>query len=249
MDVKVRSVVKSFGELLVLEHVSFNVDSSEFVAICGPTGCGKTTLMKIIAGLLKPDSGEILLAGEPVDYRRHNIGFVFQEPSYLPWRTVWGNVRFGLEAKIASLGWKLTREEVEERVKWAIELVGLEGFENYYPHQISGGMKQKAALAQALATDPDLLLMDEPFGALDIQTRYYMERELLRVWSKLKKTVIFVTHYIEEAVYLADRVVVLSSIPAKVKAEVKVPLPRPRDVTSSEFIEIRKEITELIRWW
>jgi len=165
------------------------------------------------------------------------------------WKNVRDNVKFGLEIRKAVLKQSISKNEIEEMVRKIINLVGLDGSEEYYPHQISGGMKQRVAIAQAFVTDPDLLLMDEPFGYLDVQTRYYMEKEVLRIWERLKRTVIFVTHNIEEAVYLAERTVVLTELPAHVKAIIPIDLPRPRDYTDPEFVKIRRRITNLVKWW
>lgn len=250
VKIHVKNVIKRFGDLLVLDNVSFRVYENEFLCICGPTGCGKTTLLNIIAGLTSAtNSNPVLINDEPIDPQKHNISFVFQEPSCLPWRNVRDNVRFGLEIKKAVLKQGLSENEIHDKVRKIISLVGLDEFEEYYPHQISGGMKQRVAIAQAFVMDPDLLLMDEPFGYLDVQTRYYMEKEVLRIWEKLKRTVIFVTHNIEEAVYLAERVVVFTELPARVKAVIPIDLPRPRDYTDPKFVEIRRQITKLVKWW
>ena len=250
VKIQVKNITKRFGELLVLDNVSFSVYENEFLCICGPTGCGKTTLLNIIAGLIPAtNSRPILIDGKPINLQKHNISFVFQEPSCFPWKTVQDNIKFSLEIKKTVLKQNITQNEIDEKVKKIIDLVDLNGFEDYYPHQISGGMKQRIAIAQAFVTEPDLLLMDEPFGYLDVQTRYYMEKEVLRIWEKLKRTVIFVTHSIEEAVYLAERIVVLTELPASVKAVVSVDLPRPRERTDPEFVKIRRHITELIKWW
>lgn len=250
VKIQVKNLIKRFGDLLVLDKVSFSVYENEFLCICGPTGCGKTTLLNIIAGLIPAtDSAPILIDGEPINPQRHNISFVFQEPSCLSWRNVRDNVKFGLEIKKAVLKQGISENEIKEKVRRIINLVGLDEFEEYYPHQISGGMKQRVAIAQAFVTDPDLLLMDEPFGYLDVQTRYYMEKEVLRIWRKLKRTVIFVTHNIEEAIYLAERIVVLTELPAHVKAVIPIDLPRPREYTDPEFVKIRRRITNLVKWW
>ncbi|NIU82157.1 MAG: ATP-binding cassette domain-containing protein, partial [Candidatus Korarchaeota archaeon] len=204
----------------------------------------------IIAGLIPAtDSTPVLINSEPINPQRHNISFVFQETSCLPWRNVRDNIKFGLEIKKAVLNKGISENEIKEKVKRIINLVGLDEFKEYYPHQISGGMKQRVSIAQAFVTDPDLLLMDEPFGYLDVQTRYYMEKEVLRIWEKLKRTVIFVTHNIEEAVYLAERIVVLTELPAHVKAVISIDLPRPRDYADPEFVKIRRHITNLVKWW
>jgi ABC-type nitrate/sulfonate/bicarbonate transport system ATPase subunit len=232
-------VSKSFNDLLVLDHLDFPIYENEFLVIVGPTGCGKTTLAHIIGGLYQPSEGKVILNGEVVNPKCQNISFVFQEPSCIPWRTLWDDVKIGLEIKGAK------RDFIQNRVKEMIDLVQLTGFENYFPYQISGGMKQRVAIARAYATDPDLLLMDEPFGHLDAQTRYLMQIEITRVWEQLKKTVLFVTNNIEEAVFLAERIIVLSRIPARIKGVVPVDLPRPRDNISPEFLQIRSQITQM----
>lgn len=226
-----------FGNFHVLDNLSFSVRKNEFLCLVGPSGSGKTVLLQVIAGIIPPSSGTVTIDGAPIDPRKHRLGFVFQEPSCLPWRTVWDDVKFGLEIK------NLTGKEIEQKVSKVLEVVGLTGFEKYFPHQISGGMKQRVALARALVTDPDLLLMDEPFGALDAQTRYFMEIEAQRIWEELKTTVVFVTNNVEEAVYLGERILVLSPPPARIRAEVPIDLPRPRDLTDAEFLAIRRQIT------
>jgi ABC-type nitrate/sulfonate/bicarbonate transport system ATPase subunit len=179
----------------------------------------------------------------PVDPRRHELAFVFQEPSLWPWRTVRDNIRIGLEIK------KVPRAEIDRRVREMIELVGLGGFEHYYPYQISGGMKQRVAIARAFAVDADLVLMDEPFASLDAQTRTSMQEEVLRIWEKKKTTVVFVTHSLEEAVYLAERIIVLSEKPTRLKASLAVDLPRPRDFADPGFLALRKQLGTLIGTW
>lgn len=232
-------ISKSFNSLLVLDHLDFSVYENEFLVIVGPTGCGKTTLAHIIGGLYHPTEGQVTLNDEVVSPKRQNISFVFQEPSCIPWRTLWNDIKIGLEIKGAKPGL------IKTRVREMIELVQLSGFEDYYPYQISGGMKQRVAIARAYATDPDLLLMDEPFGHLDAQTRYLMQIEITRVWEQLKKTVLFVTNNIEEAVFLAERIIVLSRMPARIKGIVPIDLPRPRDNISSEFLQVRSQITQM----
>ena len=245
--VEVKNLTKSFGNLLVLDNISFSLYENEFLCICGPTGCGKTTLLNIIAGFIPPTSGSVLLDDEPIDPRKHNISFVFQEPSCLPWRNLLDNIRLSLEIKKTVLKLNILEEEINRRVKEIIDLVGLKGFENFFPHQISTGMKQRIAIARALAVDPDMLLMDEPFASLDAQTMWILHIKLLEIWSKLKKTVLFVTHNVEEAVYLADRVIILSKRPAKVIKTIKIDLKRPRNKLSSNFIKYREEIIDVLR--
>lgn len=234
---------KSFGDLLVLDNLNFSVMENDFLCIVGPTGCGKTTLCNLITTLIPPSKGTVEINGEPADPGRHNIGFVFQEPSCLPWRTVWDDIKFGLEIKGYS------EEEIRERVSRIIELVALKDFVDYYPHQISAGMKQRAAIARAFVTKPDLLLMDEPFGQLDIKTRFYMMDEVLKLWREIKATIVYVTHNLEEAVYLGQKIIVLTQKPAHIKATILVDLPHPRDYSDPRFVEIRKRLTELVKWW
>ncbi len=230
-------VEKSFGTCQCLRDIQFTVRENEFLCLVGPSGCGKTVLLQIIAGLMTPCKGKVTIDGEPIDPARHNISLVFQEPSCLPWRTLWDDILFGLEIK------GVDKKETRERVEKILEIVGLKGYENYYPSQISGGMKQRVAIARAFVTHPDLLLMDEPFGHLDAQTRYYMQIEVLRIWEKMKRTVIFVTNNVEEALFLGERVLAFSPTPMEIRAEVLVTLPRPRDVTEPNFLALRKEIT------
>jgi len=243
VKVQVRDLTKRFDELLVLNKISFDVYEGEFLCIVGPTGCGKTTFLNVLSKLIPATSGEILIDGEPADPRKHNIAYVFQEPSTMPWRTVEENIRFGLEVK------RLPEAEIKRRVEQMMELVGLKDFRHYYPRQLSASMDQRVVIARAFAMNPDLLLMDEPYGQLDIKLRYYLEDEVIRIWQELKSTVIFVTHNIEEAVYVAERILVLTPKPTTIKAEVKVELPRPRNFADPEFVRIREEVTEMIKWW
>jgi sulfonate transport system ATP-binding protein len=241
--IEVKNLTKSFGNLLVLDDISFNVARGEFLAIVGPTGCGKTTFLNALSKLIPTSMGNIFIDGEPADPKRHNISFVFQEPTCMPWRTVRENVAFGMEIK------RFPKDKMEERLKYILDLVGLSDTADLYPNQVSASMEQRMAVARAFAVDPDLLLMDEPYGQLDVKLRYYLEDELVRLWKTLESTVIFVTHNIEEAVYVAERILVLSNKPTKIKAEVVVDLPRPRSLIDPRFVEIRRHVTELIRWW
>jgi ABC-type nitrate/sulfonate/bicarbonate transport system ATPase subunit len=241
--IEVKNLTKKFGELLVLDKICFDVADGEFVSIVGPTGCGKTTFLNTLSKLLPATSGQILIDGEEADPKKHNISFVFQEPTCLPWRTVRDNVAYGMELK------GFTKEKIEERLDYILNLVGLETTAELYPNQVSASMEQRIAVARAFAVNPDLLLMDEPYGQLDIKLRFYMEDELIRLWQALKSTVVFVTHNIEEAVYIADRILILDNKPTKVKTSVEVDLPRPRNYMDPKFIEIRKYVTEQIRWW
>ncbi|MCE7506137.1 ABC transporter ATP-binding protein [Polynucleobacter sp. IMCC30063] len=227
------AISHQYGNLVVHGDIQFSVKENEFLCICGPSGCGKTTLLDILSGLLKPSKGDVLLDGEIVNPKKHSISFVFQEPSTLPWLTVWENIATGLKIK------KLKKAEIKQKVEEVIRIVGLGGFEGFYPHQISGGMKQRVSIARAFATDADLILMDEPFVSLDQPTRERMQQEVLDIWKNLKRTIVFVTHNLEEAVFLGDRVIILSEKPTSIKADLPIDLPRPRNLMSLEFTELR----------
>ncbi len=233
--ITLENVSKSIGDLEILEKVTFSVGKGEFLCMVGPSGCGKTTLLKCIAGL-RTYHGEIFIEGEKSAGISKKIGYVFQEFSLFPFRTVKGNMEFGMEIQ------KRPKEEREKTVKDLLDLIRLHGFEQAYPHELSGGMQKKVAIARALATDPGILLMDEPFVSLDAQTRNMLQKELLRIWQKTQKTIVFVTHNVDEAVFLADRVIVLTKRPATIKREFPVDLKRERDRTSLEFVEIRKKV-------
>jgi len=241
--VVVKNLTRRFGELLVLDNISFSVGQGEFLCIVGPTGCGKTTFLNCLSKLIPTTQGNIFIDGAVADPRKHNISFVFQEPTAMPWRTVAENIAFGMELK------HFPKDKLQERLKHILGLVGLTETAGLYPNQISASMVQRITVARAFVVDPDLLLMDEPYGQLDIKLRYYLEDELIKLWQALNSTVIFVTHNIEEAVYLGERILVLSNKPTQIRAEVKVDLPRPRRLTDPQFIEIRKRVTDLIRWW
>ncbi len=241
--VTVERLTKRFGKLLVLDDVSFTVGEGEFLSIVGPTGCGKTTFLNLLSKLIPSTDGAIYIDGLEADPKKHNIAFVFQEPSSMPWRTVRDNIAYGMEVK------RVPHAVQEARLQKILELVGLADSAHLYPNQISASMEQRVAVARAFATQPDLLLMDEPYGQLDVKLRCYLEDELIQLWQELKATVIFVTHNIEEAVYVAERILVLTNKPTKIKAEVRVDLPRPRSIVDPAFVEIRKRVTELIRWW
>lgn len=224
-----------------LQDVSFSVEPSEFLCVVGQSGCGKTTMLNIVAGFLKPTKGVILIGGKTVTGKGLDRGVVFQDFAQLfPWRTAQRNVEFGLEMK------GIAKQEREEIALRFLRLVNLENFARSYPHELSGGMQQRVAIARALAYNPAVLLMDEPFAALDALSREEMQRFLVDVWKETKKTVIYVTHNVAEAVYLADRVIVFSPHPGTVKAQVKITLPRPRDTLSVEFLEYQKEIVHHI---
>lgn len=218
--------------------VSFEVKDSEFLVILGPGRCGKSVLLNMIAGIEKPVDGRILLDGEVINCSDPRIGMVFQKLALMPWKTVMGNVEFGLKMKGVD---KNTSRKIAQKF---IDLVGLQGFEKSYPNQLSGGMKQRVGIARAYANNPEILLMDEPFGQLDAQTRYAMQDEVLRVWETDKRTVLFVTNNIEEALYLADRIILLSNCPAHVKEVYNINLPRPRDAVDPEFLHLRKLISK-----
>lgn len=244
-DVKVRveHLTKSFGDLLVLDDISFEIKKGEFVCIVGPTGCGKSTFLNLLTRLIPATKGEILLDGEPADPKKHSISFVFQEPSAFEWLTVQENIEYGLKIK------KRPPEEIKSQTDKIISLLGLDEWRNVYPKDLSVSMEQRVVIGRAFAVNPDLLLMDEPYGQMDIKMRYYLEDEVIRLWKATGSTVLFITHNLEEAVYLAERVLILSNKPAKIKAEIDVDLPRPRNVSSPDFIKIRKEITDMIKWW
>jgi len=239
----VQNLTKSFGDLVVLQDVKFTVKQGEFLCIVGPTGCGKTTFMNTLAKLTPATSGTIQIHGEEADPQKHNIAYVFQESTSLPWLTVRDNVAYGMKVKKIPIG------ERNRRLNEILDLVGLADCAHLYPNQISASMEQRLAVARAFATQPDLLLMDEPYGQLDVKLRYYLEDELIRLWEKLRITVVFVTHNIEEAVYLADRILILSNKPTSIKGDIDVNLLRPRDYLDPEFIAIRKTVTDMIRWW
>ena len=223
--------------VIALRDVSFTVGDSEFVCVVGQSGCGKTTMLNIIAGFLRPTKGEILMGGKAITGKGFDRGIVFQDFAQLfPWRTAQRNVEFGLEMK------GIPREERTEIALRFLRLVNLEKFARSYPHELSGGMQQRVAIARALAYNPAVLLMDEPFAALDALTREEMQRFLVDVWRETKKTVIYVTHNVAEAVYLADRIVILTPHPGTVKAQVRIGVPRPRDTLSVEFLEYQKEV-------
>lgn len=232
------------GSLEALEDVSLQVSAGEFLCVVGPSGCGKSTLLRVLGGLVKPTRGRVYLGGELLTAPRRQIGFVFQKANLMPWRTVLRNVTLPLEIK------GLKAEEASQQARGLLKLVGLEGFEDAYPHELSGGMEQRVAIARALIHDPAILLLDEPFGSLDALTRENMNLELLRIWQAKRKTVVMVTHSIQEALFLADRILVMSSRPGRIKATVAVPLPRPRRLEmlySAEFNVLSKRVRQAIQ--
>lgn len=232
-------------DFVALKGINLEVKSGEFLALVGPSGCGKSTLLDILAGLAHQSSGDVFIDGRKVTGPALDRGIVLQGYALFPWRTVRQNVEFGLEIK------KVAKGERKDISSHFIKLVGLEGFEDRFPHELSGGMKQRVAIARALAYDPEVLLMDEPFAAVDAQTRETLQDELLRIWDETKKTIVFVTHSIEEAAFLADRVAVLTTNPGTIREIVKIDLPRPRhnsDIRSSaEFGWVRHKIWELLQ--
>ncbi|MDN5309458.1 MAG: sulfonate transport system ATP-binding protein [Methanolobus sp.] len=239
--VNIRNVSRRFvkdgvSQTLALDDVSLDIEDKEFVCFIGPSGCGKTTLLRIVSGLDFPDSGEVFVDNERITSPGPKRGMVFQEYSLFPWKSVIDNIIFGPQMR----GVK-KKEAVEEAQKY-LELVGLEQFRDSYPHELSGGMKQRVAIARALANEPEVLLMDEPFGALDAQTRNTLQHELLNIWQKKNITILFVTHSVDEAVFLADRIVMMTARPGKIKEVIKVDIPRFRDRTSLEVNQLRNRV-------
>jgi NitT/TauT family transport system ATP-binding protein len=226
-------------EVAALDKISFTVEEHEFVSIVGPSGCGKTTLLKIVAGLIKPDTGQITYQGT----KNPSSVMVFQDQGLLPWLTVRDNIGLGLELK------RIRKSARRKQVLEFMKLVKLDGFESYYPFELSGGMRQRVALARAFLTNPDILLMDEPFGSLDAQTRIILQEELLNIWRAERKTVLFVTHDIDEAILLSDRIIVLSDRPGKIQQSIRIPLDRPREMIlrdNPKFMEMRWQIWKLL---
>ena len=238
-DVSKEFIQKGNQRVHVLDHLSVKVRKNEFLVILGPGQSGKTTLLRIIAGLEKPTTGRVLLDGALVDKPGPDRGLVFQSYMLLPWRTVMGNVALGPRLQ------KTPKKEAHKIARKYIDLVGLQGFEKHFPHQLSGGMKQRVGIARAYANDPEVMLLDEPFGQLDAQTRIFMEQETVRIWEAEKKTVIFVTNNIDEAIYLGDRIVTLEGkLPGRMGSSYEINLPRPRNHTDMEFLKLRQQITD-----
>jgi NitT/TauT family transport system ATP-binding protein len=238
-DISKKYALKTEREVAALDKVSFTVEEHEFVSIIGPSGCGKTTLLKIVAGLIEPDTGQITYQG----HQNPSAVMVFQDQGLLPWLTVRDNIGLGLELK------RIHKSARFKQVLEFMKLVKLDGFESYYPHELSGGMRQRVALARAFLTNPDILLMDEPFGSLDAQTRIILQEELLNIWRAERKTVLFVTHDIDEAILLSDRIIVLSERPGRIQQSIRIPLDRPRELTvkdDPQFRELRWQIWTLL---
>ena len=240
---KIDNVVKEYngnkGKTIALNGVSLDIKENEFICVVGPSGCGKSTLLNIIAGLLEPTSGAVYLDGEKIEGTGVERGVVFQGYALFPWRTVLKNVMFGLEMK------RVPKAQAEEIAKKYIKAVGLEGFEHAYPKELSGGMRQRVAIARAYAADPEVLLLDEPFGALDAQTRVQLQSELLNTWEHEKKTCFFITHDVDEAIILAQRVIIMSARPGRIKKIVDIDIPYPRTQatkTDPRFLELKTEI-------
>lgn len=235
---------KSSGGTEALKEINFEIREGEILCLLGPSGCGKTTILNIVAGFQKPSRGEVLVNGRRVDKPGPDRGVIFQEHGLFPWRTVLQNIIFGPQ---------MTGRQLQESLTLAeqyINLIGLSGFRDHYPHELSGGMQQRVAIARVLVNQPDILLMDEPFGKLDAQTRATMQILLLDVWEKIRPTILFITHDIDEAIFLGDRILVMSCRPGKIFREFKVTLNRPRDyeiVTSSAYLEIKREILHLLK--
>jgi NitT/TauT family transport system ATP-binding protein len=244
VKIKVIDVGKEFeatdltSAVRAIEKIDLEIYEGEFIALIGPSGCGKSTFLYLVAGFERPTRGQILIDGEPTSKPSPNRGIVFQEYVLFPWRTVEDNICFGLEIQ------GVRREKRKKSFEYLLDLIGLRGFETAYPHTLSGGMQQRVAIARALAYDPEVLLMDEPFGALDAQTKRRMVDDFVRIWEMTKKTVLFVTHSVQEALALADRIFLFSARPAIVKEVIEVKIPRPRDTASPEYAAIEKRLLQ-----
>ena len=243
--VEVKNLTKYFGDLHVLNDISFNVRKGEFICIVGPTGCGKTTFLNLLTRIYMPSKGDLLIDGESADPKKHNLAFVFQEPSSIPWKTVEENLRFGLELK------KLPKKEIDERVENIIKLMGLQNFRDTYPHQLSVSTEQRIIIGRAFAMNPDLLLMDEPFGALDALTRAHLQDSVMQIQQALNTTIVLITHDVDEAVLLSDRVLMMTNGPAATVGEIlHVDLPRPRNrvqlADDSRYHHMRQQILHFL---
>jgi ABC-type nitrate/sulfonate/bicarbonate transport system ATPase subunit len=245
-DIEIRGIHKSFPQpeapdITVLDNINLRFNPGEFIFLIGPSGCGKSTLLRLIAGIIRPDSGKIELDREEIRAPGYERGLVFQDPTLFPWKTIYENIAFGLRAR------GVYRQE-KQRIPDFFKLVGLEGFEKSYPHQLSGGMAQRASLARALVNNPKVLLLDEPLGALDAFTRMNMQDEILKIWECRGMTSVMVTHDVDEAIYMADRIVVMSARPAKIEELITVKISRPRLRNDPEFLELRTKILQLLHF-
>jgi ABC-type nitrate/sulfonate/bicarbonate transport system ATPase subunit len=241
----VRNLQKSYpngngGHIRVLDGISFNLETGEFLSLVGPSGCGKTTLLKIIAGLLEPDEGKVLIDGVEVNPGHNKVGYIFQQESLFPWRTVRQNVEYGLEIS------KESPERKEEAVEKIIEIVGMKGLEDNYPHEISGGQARKTEMARSLVVKPEILVSDEALSNLDAQTRNYLQQEFLRIKEAIGSTVLFVSHNVDEAVFMSDRILVMSNMPAKIISEYEITIPKPRNRASPECLQYRAQILDVL---
>lgn len=241
--ISVKNLTKKFDDLAVLDNISFDIKKGDFVCIVGPTGCGKTTFLNLLVKLIEPTAGQILIDGEPADPKKHNISFVFQEPSNFPWLTVEDNIKFNLNFK------KVDKAETQKRTDRILDIIGLSDKRDAYPGELSVSAEQRVVIGRSFAVYPDLLLMDEPYGQMDIKVRYYLEDEVLKLWRETGSTVLFITHNIEEAIYLSQKCLIMSQKPTTVKAIVENPLPYPRNVSDPEFIKLREKVTDMIKWW
>ena len=241
--ISVKNLTKKFDDLTVLDNISFDIQKGDFVCIVGPTGCGKTTFLNLLVKLIEPTAGQILIDGEPADPKKHNISFVFQEPSNFPWLTVEDNIKFNLNFK------KVDKAETQKRTDRILDIIGLSNKIDAYPGELSVSAEQRVVIGRSFAVYPDLLLMDEPYGQMDIKVRYYLEDEVLKLWRETGSTVLFITHNIEEAIYLSQKCLIMSQKPTTVKAIVENPLPYPRNVSDPEFIKLREKVTDMIKWW
>jgi ABC-type nitrate/sulfonate/bicarbonate transport system ATPase subunit len=244
--IRINNIRKTFPqadgpEITVLDDINLVFEPGEFVSLIGPSGCGKSTLLRLIAGLIRPDSGELHLDGEVISGPGYERGLVFQDPTLFPWKTIWENIAFGLRARGV---YRREKENIPEFFK----LVGLEGFEKSYPHHLSGGMAQRASLARALVNNPKVLLLDEPLGALDAFTRMNMQDEILKIWERRGMTTVMVTHDVDEAIYMADRIVVMSARPAKIEQVIRVEMGRPRQRDDPDFLELRARILQILHF-
>ncbi|QCG94204.1 ABC transporter ATP-binding protein [Azospirillum sp. TSA2s] len=244
VQIQVRGVEKTFSvgaqKIVALQNIDLDIRKGEFVCLLGPSGCGKSTLLNAVAGFQPPTKGTVTVDGRTITEPGPDRGMVFQEYALFPWMTVAQNVAFGLEIK------GMSKAEIAERVEWLLQKLHLQDFRNRYPKDLSGGMRQRVAIARVLALDSPILLMDEPFGALDALTRRTLQDELLRIWEEVGKTILFVTHSIEESIYLADRIIVMTYRPGTIKRDVLVDMPRPRDGSAPEFNRLKRELSQMV---